>query len=86
VGHIDSGVSDRYLAKELELSLASVPTDTCGIDKCYGCGSFARQCLSGELVPEEWRRSSRSSLLVRSRLRRLRRRFRYRARYHKREG
>jgi radical SAM family uncharacterized protein/radical SAM-linked protein len=49
--HIDSGVSDRYLAKELELSLASVPTDTCGIDKCYGCGSFARQCLSGELVP-----------------------------------
>ncbi len=49
--HIDSGVSERYLAKELELSLASAPTDTCGIDKCYGCGSFARQCLSGELVP-----------------------------------
>lgn len=49
--HIDSGVSERYLAKELELSLTSVPTDTCGIDKCYGCGSFARQCLSGELVP-----------------------------------
>lgn len=49
--HIDSGVSERYLAKELELSLTAVPTDTCGIDKCYGCGSFARQCLSGELVP-----------------------------------
>jgi radical SAM family uncharacterized protein/radical SAM-linked protein len=49
--HIDSGVSERYLAKEMALSLSSVPTDTCGIDKCYGCGSFARQCLSGELVP-----------------------------------
>ncbi len=49
--HIDSGVSERYLARELELSLTAVPTDTCGIDKCYGCGSFARQCLSGELVP-----------------------------------
>jgi radical SAM-linked protein len=35
----------------MELSLTAVPTDTCGIDKCYGCGSFARQCLSGELVP-----------------------------------
>jgi len=49
--HIDSGVSERYLAKELQMSLTSIPTDTCGIDKCYGCGSFARQCLSGELVP-----------------------------------
>ncbi|HEV8336956.1 MAG TPA: TIGR03960 family B12-binding radical SAM protein [Candidatus Polarisedimenticolia bacterium] len=49
--HIDSGVSERYLAKELTMSLTSVPTDTCGIDKCYGCGSFARQCVSGELVP-----------------------------------
>ena len=57
-GHIDSGVEERYLAKELELSLTSIPTDTCGIDKCYGCGSFARQCLSGELVPGRMDESS----------------------------
>jgi len=56
--HIDSGVEERYLAKELELSLSSRPTDTCGIDKCYGCGSFARQCLSGELVPGKMQENS----------------------------
>jgi radical SAM family uncharacterized protein/radical SAM-linked protein len=56
--HIDSGVEERYLAKELELSLTSRPTDTCGIDKCYGCGSFARQCLSGELVPGKLQENS----------------------------
>jgi len=82
--HIDSGVEERYLAKELELSLTSRPTDTCGIDKCYGCGSFARQCLSGELVPGKMQESSEvdpprpvpppAPAPPR---------FRYRARYHK---
>ena len=82
--HIDSGVEERYLAKELELSLTSRPTDTCGIDKCYGCGSFARQCLSGELVPGKMQENSEVEPP---------RpvpppppappRFRYRARYHK---
>lgn len=82
--HIDSGVSERYLAGELEMSLTSVPTDTCGIDKCYGCGSFARQCLSGELVPGRMGESAEVEPPApippppapRPR-------FRYRARYHK---
>ncbi|MCI0658310.1 MAG: TIGR03936 family radical SAM-associated protein, partial [Acidobacteria bacterium] len=82
--HIDSGVEERYLAKELELSLTSRPTDTCGIDKCYGCGSFARQCLSGELVPGKMQENSEVEpprpvpppLPPPPR-------YRYRARYHK---
>src|SRR5262249_38880294 len=82
--HIDSGVSERYLAKELELSLTSVPTDTCGIDKCYGCGSFAPQCLSGELVPGEMggERGGEAPPPI-SAPPPPSPRFRYRARYHK---
>lgn len=48
--HVDSGVSEQHLARELELSLTGSPTGACGIDRCHGCGSFARRCLSGELV------------------------------------
>jgi radical SAM family uncharacterized protein/radical SAM-linked protein len=47
---LDSGVGKHYLKKEYLLSLESKPLESCTPDPCYGCGKFARDCISGELL------------------------------------
>ena len=47
---IDSGVGKHYLKKEYLLSLESRPLESCTPDPCYGCGKFARDCISGDLL------------------------------------
>jgi len=47
---LDSGVGKHYLKKEYHLSLDSEPLESCTPDSCYGCGEFARDCISGDLL------------------------------------
>ncbi len=49
--HIDAGVRKDFLWREWQKALAAEPTDKCGIDSCYGCGSFAKRCIEGEFEP-----------------------------------
>lgn len=46
---VDVGVTKAFLWREWEKALAEQLTAKCGPDDCYGCGFFAKQCLSGEL-------------------------------------
>lgn len=48
--HLDVGVTKAFLWKEWERALSAQTTERCGPEACHGCGSFARQCLSGELA------------------------------------
>lgn len=46
---VDIGVTRAFLWSEWERALAAETTEKCGSERCYGCGSFADRCLSGEL-------------------------------------
>lgn len=49
--HIDIGVTKAFLWREWEKALSAETTNTCGMDSCYGCGYFAKQCIAGEFAP-----------------------------------
>ncbi len=94
---LDSGVGKHYLKKEYLLSLESKPLESCTPDPCYGCGKFARDCISGDLlkgrrVPDMVASSGRSAerggggqemILSPRRSAASPPQFRYRARYFK---
>ncbi len=46
--HIDVGVRKDFLWRELSKALEALPTNKCGMESCYACGFFAKQCMAGE--------------------------------------
>ena len=46
---VSEAVSKEFLRSDYEKSLKGETAPTCGTPNCYGCGSFAKGCTSGEL-------------------------------------
>ena len=60
--HVDIGVRKSYLAAEWEKAQAAEVVSICSGEDCHGCGSFVKECLSGNAshgrhFPEREKRS-----------------------------
>lgn len=51
--HLDIGVTKSFLWREWEKALAAETTNACGMESCYGCGYFAKQCIAGEFAAKD---------------------------------
>ncbi|MEM7244500.1 MAG: TIGR03960 family B12-binding radical SAM protein [Acidobacteriota bacterium] len=45
--HVDIGVRKAYLVSEWEKAQAAEVVSICASDDCHGCGSFVKECLTG---------------------------------------
>ena len=47
--HVDIGVRKSYLADEWKRALSAATVTICAGSDCHGCGSFIKECLSGNV-------------------------------------
>src|SRR5204862_6445526 len=45
--HVDIGVRKSYLAAEWKKAVSATTVTICSSSDCHGCGSFVKECLSG---------------------------------------